>query len=95
MILLLIKMPFCSGKHCPVEEQCQLEQVKLKEEENDVHADTEFLPKKDEKQKDEKKEKKASLLRTIVYLFGRQFLLAMVLKVINDIIQFAQPQLLK
>ncbi|XP_015764590.1 PREDICTED: multidrug resistance-associated protein 1-like [Acropora digitifera] len=82
------------GKHCPVEEQCQLEQVKLKEEENDVHADTEFLPKKDEKQKDEKKEKKASLLRTIVYLFGRQFLLAMVLKVINDIIQFAQPQLL-
>ena len=92
MILLLIKMPFCSGKHCPVEEQCQLEQVKLKEEENDVHADTEFLPKKDEKQKDEKK---ASLLRAIVYLFGRQFLLGMVLKVINDIIQFAQPQLLK
>ncbi|XP_044166542.1 ATP-binding cassette sub-family C member 3-like [Acropora millepora] len=82
------------GKHCPVEEQCQLEQVKLKEEENDVHADTEFLPKKDEKQKDEKKEKKASLLRAIVYLFGRQFLLGMVLKVINDIIQFAQPQLL-
>ncbi|KAK2566616.1 Multidrug resistance-associated protein 1 [Acropora cervicornis] len=82
------------GKHCPVEEQCQLEQAKLKEEENDVHADTEFLPKKDEKQKDEKKEKKASLLRAIVYLFGRQFLLAIVLKVINDIIQFAQPQLL-
>ena len=79
-----------------MEEQRKLEEAKLKEDENDVQPETEFLPKKDKKPKDKKEEKKkASLLRAIVYLFGRQFLLAMFLKLLNDVIQFAQPQLLK
>ncbi|XP_068732556.1 multidrug resistance-associated protein 1-like [Montipora capricornis] len=85
------------GKSCPMEEQRKLEEAKLKEDENDVQPETEFLPKKDKKPKDkkeEKKKKKASLLRAIVYLFGRQFLFAMFLKLLNDVIQFAQPQLL-
>ena len=86
-----------SGKSCPLEEQQEQEMARLKEEENDDQAQqVEFVPKKDGKQKEKKTEKKkASLLRAMVYLFGPQFLFGMFLKLIYDIIQFVQPQLVK
>ena len=65
------------------------------EEENDDQAVV--YNDKDKKQKKEKKEKekKASLLRAMAYLFGPQFLIGMLIKLSYDVIQFAQPQLVK
>ena len=80
-----------------MEEQQELETAKLKEEENDEQAQVEFVSKEGKKQKEKKtkKKKKPSLLRAMVYLFGPQFLFGMLLKLIYDLIQFAQPQLVK
>ena len=76
-----------------MEEQQELETAKLKgEEENDDQAVV--YNDKDKKQKKEK-EKKASLLRAMAYLFGPQFLIGMLIKLSYDVIQFAQPQLVK
>ena len=90
---------YFSGKRCPLEEQRELETARLKEEENDEQAQVEFVPKKDGKQKDKKPEKKEkkkpSLLRAMVFQFGPQFLFGMFLKLIFDVIQFIQPQLVK
>ena len=76
-----------------MEEQQELETAKLKgEEENDDQAVV--YNDKDKEQKKEK-EKKASLLRAMAYLFGPQFLIGMLIKLSYDVIQFAQPQLVK
>lgn len=84
-----------SGKRCPLEEQQEQETAKLNEGEND-DTKVEFVSKKDEKKKGKKKEKKkASLLRAMASQFGPQFLVGMLLKLIVDIIQFLQPQLMK
>ena len=86
-----------SGKRCPLEEQQEQETARLNAEEND-ETKVEFVPKEDEKKKDkknEKKKKKASLLRAIAYQFGPQFLIGMLLKLIFDVVQFLQPQLMK
>ena len=42
-----------------------------------------------------KKEKRPSLARIMFGLFWDQFLLAVVFKLINDCVQFVQPQLLR
>lgn len=65
-------------------------------EEND-ETKVEIVPKEDEKKKDKKKEKKknASLLRAMAYQFGPQFLIGMLLKLIYDVVQFLQPQLMR
>lgn len=79
-----------------MEEQQELETTRLKEEENNEKAEVKFVPKKEGKQKDEKPEKKkASLVRAMMYQFGPRFLFGMFLKLIYDVIQFVQPQLLK
>ena len=85
-----------SGKRCPLEEQQEQETAKLNAEEND-ETKVEFVPKEDEKKKDKKKEKKknASLLRAMAYQFGPQFLIGMLLKLIYDVVQFLQPQLMR
>lgn len=87
--------PTSSGKRCPLEEQQEQETAKLNVEEND-ETKVEFV-RKDEKKKDKKKEKKkkASLLQAMAYQFGPQFLIGMLLKLIYDVIQFLQPQLMK
>ena len=83
------------GKRCPLEEQQEQETARLNAEEND-ETKVEFVPKEDEKKKDKKeKKKKASLLRAIAYQFGPQFLIGMLLKLIFDVVQFLQPQLMK
>lgn len=102
MCIIIIKVALwyvtlsSSGKRCPLEEQQEQETAKLNVEEND-ETKVEFVPKKDENKKDKKKEKKkkASLLRAMAYQFGPQFLIGMLLRLVCDIIQFLQPQLMK
>lgn len=79
-----------------MEEQQELETAKLKgEEENDDQAVVYNDKDKKQKKKKKEKEKKASLLRAMAYLFGPQFLIGMLIKLSYDVIQFAQPQLVK
>ena len=84
-----------SGKRCPLEEQQEQEKAKLKEENDETKV--EFVPKNDEEQSKDKitDKKRPSLIRAMVYQFGPQFLIGMILKLIYDVIQFIQPQLVK
>lgn len=78
-----------------MEEQQEQERAKVNAEEND-ETKVQFVPKEDEKKKDKEKEKKkASLLRAMAYQFGPQFMIGMLLKLLYDVIQFLQPQLMK
>ncbi|KAL9964378.1 hypothetical protein ACROYT_G028009 [Oculina patagonica] len=81
------------GKRCPLEEQQEQETAKLNVEEND-ETKVGFVSKKPEKKQGKKTKKKASLLRAMAHQFGPQFLIGMLLKLIYDVIQFLQPQLM-
>lgn len=77
-----------------MKEQQEQETARLKDYNDETKV--EFVPKKDEKQKDKKMEKKKpSLVRAMAYQFGPLFLIGMLLKLICDVIQFLQPQLVK
>lgn len=77
-----------------MKEQQEQETARLKDDNDETKV--EFVPKKDEKQKDKKTEKKKpSLVRAMAYQFGPLFLIGMLLKLICDVIQFLQPQLVK
>ena len=84
-----------SGKRCPLEEQQEQEAARLKEENDETKV--KFVPKGDETQSEDRKTNKnrPSLLRAMAYQFGPEFLFGMLLKLVHDCIQFAQPQLVK
>lgn len=83
------------GKRCPLEDQQEQEQERDKLTEENDETKVEFVPKNDEKQSKDKKtdKKRPSLVRAMVYQFGPQFFIGMILKLIYDVIQFVQPQL--
>ncbi|XP_022801995.1 multidrug resistance-associated protein 1-like [Stylophora pistillata] len=85
------------GKRCPLEDQQEQEQERDKLTEENDETKVEFVPKNDEKQSKDKKtdKKRPSLVRAMVYQFGPQFFIGMILKLIYDVIQFVQPQLVK
>lgn len=75
------------------EEAKETEQTEEKQEEEEK---VEFVPKEKEKEEktEEKKPKRPSLMKVLFLMFWKQFLVAAIFKLIQDLIQFVQPTVL-